>query len=101
MEDWMTRIGLGIVLVLVVTRVPAAAQAAPPPATVPAVSVVLPNYSTVPIGEVASLEGGAFVARADDASAGFYNTAGLARAERTSVSGSAGAFQFSSVSPEG
>ena len=97
----MTRIGLGIVLVLVVARVPAAAQTSPPPATVPAVSVVLPNYNTVPIGEVASLEGGAFVARADDASAGFYNTAGLARAERTSVSGSAGAFQFSSVSPEG
>ncbi len=97
----MTRIGLGIAIVLVVARVPVFAQSPPPAATVPAVSVVLPNYNTVPIGEVASLEGGAFVARADDASAGFYNTAGLARAERTSVSGSAGAFQFSSVSPEG
>ena len=97
----MTRTGLGIAIMLVVARVPAAAQSSPPAATVPAVSVVLPNYNTVPIGEVASLEAGAFVARADDASAGFYNTAGLARAERTSVSGSAGAFQFNSVSPEG
>jgi long-subunit fatty acid transport protein len=97
----MTRIGIGLIAIgLVISRVPALAQTSPVP-TVPAVSVVLPNYNTVPIGEVASLEGGAFVARADDASAGFYNSAGLARAERTSVSGSAGAFQFSSVSPEG
>ena len=101
----MTRIGLwACALMLVLARVAAAAQTSPPTesaVTVPAVSVMLPNYNTVPIGEVASLEAGAFVARADDASAGFYNTAGLARAKRTSISGSAGAFQFGSVSPEG
>jgi long-subunit fatty acid transport protein len=72
-----------------------------PPVTVPAASLILPNYNSVPIGEVAALEGGAFVARANDSSAGFYNPAGLARAEQSSISGSAGAYQFSSVSPDG
>ena len=49
----------------------------PPPAvTVPPISLILPNYNSVPIGEVAGLEGGAFVARANDTSSGFYNPAG-------------------------
>jgi hypothetical protein len=82
---------------------PAVAQPAPPVSpevTVPPVSLILPNYNSVPVGEVAGLEGGAFVARANDSSAGFYNPAGLARAEQSSISGSAGAYQFGSVSPE-
>ena len=66
-----------------------------------AVSVMLPNYNTVPVGELASLEAGAFVARANDTSSAFHNPAGLTRAERTSISGNAGVFQFGSVSPEG
>jgi hypothetical protein len=68
---------------------------------VPPVSLILPNYNSVPVGEAAALEGGAFLARANDSSAGFYNPAGLARAEQSSISGSAGAYQFGSVSPDG
>jgi hypothetical protein len=80
----------------------AQATTTPPEAVVavPSVSVILPNYNSVPIGEVAGLEAGAFVARANDSSAGFYNTAGLARAARSSISGGAGVFEFGSVSPD-
>jgi hypothetical protein len=94
-----------LVFMLLMGAAPAAAQTADTPAaqavSVPPVSLILPNYNNVPVGEVAALEGGAFVARANDTSSGFYNPAGLARAEQTSVSGSAGAYQFGSVSPEG
>ena len=79
---------------------PAGAQT-PPPVAEPPFNVILPNYNTVPVGELASLEAGAFVARANDTSSAFYNPAGLTRADRTSISGNAGAFQFGSVSPEG
>lgn len=66
----------------------------------PSVSLLLPNYNSVPLGESASLEGGAFIARANDSSAAFFNPAGLAHAERSSISGSAGSFQFGSVSTD-
>ena len=69
---------------------PAPAQTAPTPVvTVPSVSLILPNYNSVPVGETAALEGGAFVARANYTSAGFYNPAGLALAEQSAISGSA------------
>jgi hypothetical protein len=68
--------------------------------TVPAVSLLLPNYNSVPLGETASIEGGAFMARANDSSAGFFNPAGLAHAERSSISGGAGAYQFGSVTAD-
>ena len=79
----------------------AAAQTPPAPVvTSPSASVLLPNYNSVPVGEMAALEGGAFVARANDTSAGFYNPAGLALAEQSAISGTAGAYQIGSVSPE-
>jgi len=76
------------------------------PADLPAVAtapinVLLPNYNGVPIGETGSLEVGAFLARANDSSSAFYNPAGLTRAERVSISGSAGVFQFGSVAADG
>ena len=77
------------------------ATAPTPAVAAPQVSLLLPNYNSVPVGEVAALEGGAFVARANDTSAGFYNPAGLALADQSSISGSAGAYQFGSVTPEG
>lgn len=83
-----------------IAAAPSAAQTAEPVVTVPPVSLILPNYNSVPVGEVAALEGGAFVARANDTSAGFYNPAGLALAEQSAISGSAGTYQFGSVSPE-
>ncbi len=89
-----------LVVVLAVVA-PVAAQTAPlPPAAVPPQNVFLPNYNSVAIGEIGSLEANAFIARADDSSAVWFNPAGLALAKQTSVSGSAGLFQYSSVSPE-
>jgi hypothetical protein len=92
---------LSITTAVLLAAVPAPAQTPPAPVvTVPPVSLILPNYNSVPVGETAALEGGAFVARANDTSAGFYNPAGLALAEQSAISGSAGAYQFGSVSPE-
>ena len=72
-----------------------------PSAAVPPVNIVLPNYNGVAVGEIASLEAGAFLARANDSSSGWFNPAGLSRAQQTSISGSAGVFNFTTVSPEG
>lgn len=69
-----------------------------PSVAVAPTNVLLPNYSGVPIGEIGGLEVGAFLARANDSSSVFYNPAGLTRAEQTSVSGTAGLFQFGTVS---
>jgi hypothetical protein len=91
---------LGFVAVtatLLVVEAPVAAQA---PVTTPPPYIVLPNYNGVPVGEIASLEAGAFLARANDSSSARFNPAGLSRAERTSISGSAGVFEFITVSPQ-
>ena len=63
-------------------------------------TLTLPNYGMTPIGQTAGLEGGAFVARANDASSNWYNPAGLALAEKSSVSSSAGTYQSFSLTPE-
>jgi hypothetical protein len=85
-------------------RARAAAEQSPapsalPPAAVPPVNVLLPNYDSVPVGEIGSLEAGAFLVRANDTSSIFYNPAGVTRADRTSISGTAGVFQFDTVTP--
>ncbi len=72
-----------------------------PDAAVSPHPVMLANYNTMPVGENGSLQGGAYVARVRDASATWFNPAGLAGAENSSVSGSAGMFQLVSVLPEG
>ena len=66
----------------------------------PGFTLTLPNYGMTPIGQVAGLEGGAFVARANDASSNWYNPAGLALARNSSVSSSAGTYQSFSLIPE-
>ncbi len=60
-------------------------------------NVVLPNYDTVFIGFVEALEAGAYLARADDAAASFYNPAGLAAVPRTSLSASANGFYWTQL----
>jgi len=81
---------------------PASAQTAGqlPGAAQQPIVVVLPNYNTIPVGEIGSLEAGAYLARVQDSSATWFNPAGLARAERSSVSGSAGAYSIVSLAPE-
>ncbi len=93
-----------VVTSLVLAGAAAWAQSSTPPlpdAGVPPHLVMLPNYDTVPVGENGSLQAGAYVARARDASAVWFNPAGLAGAEKSSVSGTAGMFQLVSVLPEG
>src|SRR5512147_2508070 len=81
----------------------ASAQTSAPPlpdVALPPRPLMLPNYSTIPVGENGSLQAGANVARVRDTSATWFNPAGLADAEKSSVSGSAGMFQLVSVLPE-
>jgi hypothetical protein len=68
--------------------------------TSPQFTLTLPNYYMTPIGQVGGLEGGAFVARTNDSSANWYNPAGLALAQKSSVSSSAGSYQLLSLVPK-
>jgi hypothetical protein len=65
----------------------------PPP------NLVLSNYGSVPVGPFGGLEGAAYVARVSDPSAAWFNPAGLARRDSPQISGSAGVYQRTSVSP--
>jgi hypothetical protein len=51
-------------------------------------SLVFPNYDNVLLGKDQALEAGTYIARAGDASANFYNPAGLVQAEKTSLNAS-------------
>jgi hypothetical protein len=80
-----------LVLFALILILPVAAPAQPTPLPTPK-NVVLPNYDNVFIGTVEALEAGAYLARTDDATASFYNPAGLAAAPKTSLSASANGF---------
>jgi hypothetical protein len=77
---------------------PASAQVdqvvTPPP------NLVLANYDNVPVGPFGGLEGSAYVARVGDPSAAWFNPAGLARESTAQISGSAGVYQRTSITPE-
>jgi hypothetical protein len=77
---------------------PASAQVdqvvTPPP------NLVLANYDNVPVGPFGGLEGSAYVARVGDPSAAWFNPGGLAREDTAQVSGSAGVYQRTSITPE-
>jgi hypothetical protein len=66
----------------------------------PGFTLTLPNYNMTPIGQVAGLQGGAFIARANDPSSNWYNPAGLALAQKSSISSSAGTYQSFSLVPD-
>ena len=55
-------------------------------------SVVITNYDRVLVGEQESLEAGAFVARVQDTTAGWYNPAGMALVDRTAIGASGSGF---------
>jgi long-subunit fatty acid transport protein len=67
--------------------------------TSPPPNVVVPNYGGVPVGPNGGLESGAYTARADDPSAVWFNPAGLSRATGTQISGSAGLYELTSITP--
>ena len=77
--------------------VPAGADAQSTSIATPPPNVLLPNANGVPPGQTANLEGGSYVARADDSSSTWYNPAGLARASTSSVSATGGAYQGTTV----
>jgi hypothetical protein len=55
---------------------------------------ILANPQRMPVGALAVAEGGAVVARVDDATAAFNNPAGLARLSRASISGSLSVLEY-------
>ena len=63
-------------------------------------NIVVPNYNGVPVGPFGGLEASAYVARAGDPTAAWFNPAGLSRAEGAQVTGSAGLYQLTTVSPQ-
>lgn len=67
--------------------------------TTPPPNLVLSNYNAVPVGPFGGLEGKAFAARVGDPSAAWFNPAGLARTSAPQISGSAGVYEWISVSP--
>jgi hypothetical protein len=66
----------------------------------PPSNVVLPNYDSIPIGLTGGLQSGAYVARAQDDTANWYNPAGLSQAQTSSISTSAGTYQLLSLDIE-
>ena len=68
--------------------------------SVPAGSV-LPNYDRISIGQREGLEANAFLARADDAAASWFNPAGLSLSEKSQLSASANAYEFTGFALEG
>lgn len=64
-------------------------------------STIVPNYDRIRIGQVEGLEGGAFVARTGDAGANWYNPAGLASSEETSINASSSAYEWTTLELSG
>ena len=64
-------------------------------------TLLLPNYDRVYPGLLEALEGGAFIARARNAPALFYNPAGIALTERTVLNASAQGYQLTTLSGSG
>ena len=62
-------------------------------------NLVLSNYNSVPVGPFGGLEGQAVVARVGDPSAAWFNPAGLAQEAGAQISGSAGVYERTAISP--
>jgi hypothetical protein len=60
-------------------------------------ALVLPNYDNVLVGKQQALEGGAYIARSSDASASFYNPAGLVQAEKPAVDASSAGYAYTKL----
>src|SRR5215471_4218526 len=79
------------------TAAPATAQDVTPIISPPP-NIIVPNYNGIPTGPLGGLEGSAYIARAADTSAPWFNPAGLSQAG-TQLSGSVGNYQFTTVTP--
>jgi hypothetical protein len=85
-------------VIVCLTAHPVTAQVAQ--VTTPPPNLLVPNYDTVPVGPFGGLEGTAYAARVGDPSAAWFNPAGLVRLETAQISGSAGVYEHTSVSPQ-
>jgi long-subunit fatty acid transport protein len=64
-------------------------------------SNILPNYNRIGVGQREALEGGAYVARTDDALANWYNPAGLASSEKTALNASSNVYEVTRTTLSG
>ncbi len=96
-----TRVRLTFLMVVATCTLPARslAQSVDQVATAPP-NIVPANYDSVPVGPFGGLEGSAYAARVGDPSAAWFNPAGLTRQSTAQISGSAGVYQHTSVSPQ-
>src|SRR5262245_45375597 len=77
----------------------AAAQIAPITNTPVPLSkaLVFPNYDNVLVGKDEAIEGGAYIARASDSSANFYNPAGLVLSQGASLNASSTGYVYTKL----
>ncbi len=96
----MTRLpAIGVALVFALVTLSAAQVSAQVPPIVAPPNIVLPNFNSQQPGMAGSLEAGAMIARGDDASATWYNPAGLSRVDSSSMVAGGGMVQWQWVSP--
>lgn len=95
---FIARVALGAAFVALYASLAATGNAAGqlPPFAVPP-NVILPNYERMPLGQREAIEGGAFVARTNDAGANWYNPAGLAQHKESALNASATAYEWTRI----
>ena len=86
-------------LAAVVLWVPAVSAAQTLPVPIPR-TMVFPNYDNVLVGKDQALEAGAYIARVGDASANFYNPAGLVLSEKTELNASSTGYVWSRLTSQ-
>jgi hypothetical protein len=84
-------------IIFVFALLTAASATAQQQVVTPPPSLMLNNYASVPVGPFGGLEGNSVVARVSDPSASWFNPAGLTRQDTAQISGSAGVYQYTSV----
>ena len=97
---YLRRAGRCLIIVIALSIFQLSASAQLPDILTPPPNIVVPNYEGIPIGPFAGLEASAYVARSSDPSAAWFNPAGLSRAKGAQISGSAGLYQYTKLSPE-
>jgi hypothetical protein len=102
--DYITRFGVRrsakvLMTAVALVAIPLSAFAQLPDVLSSPPNIVVPNYEGIPVGPFAGLEASAYVARIDDPSAAWFNPAGLSRAKGAQLSGSAGLYQYTKLSP--
>jgi len=60
-------------------------------------ALVFPNYDNVLVGKEQAIEAGAYIARVSDASANFYNPAGLVQAEKPTLGASSTGYVYTKL----